>query len=150
MGHLKEKYGFDIQYDIKKGSCPECGEEHSSNMAHNAFTFVYRLKFYDKHGRFPTWKDAMSHLADEDKDFCIYILQRENIDVNALLGMPDGLEDAYRDGVDKSVNYLNEKGYAADRIELKGIVVSADTIKFIIDSRTKGAAGAISVLELIK
>lgn len=51
------KPGFD--------KCQECGTEHIPELPHNWQSLYYQMKFYQEHGRFPTWEDAMSH-CDED------------------------------------------------------------------------------------
>lgn len=49
----------------KEGTCQECGVKHEEWQAHNKESLFYQYKFYDQHGRWPTWKDAISHCSEE-------------------------------------------------------------------------------------
>ncbi len=50
-----------------KGTCPECAVAHDPKMPHNQQSLYYQYYFYNKHGRWPTWKDAMAHCTDDVK-----------------------------------------------------------------------------------
>ena len=67
MGYLKDKHGFEIFGGTPPGTCPECAVAHEPEQPHNAQSLAYQYKFYDKHGRWPTWTDAMDHCSDEIK-----------------------------------------------------------------------------------
>jgi hypothetical protein len=43
------------------GECPECGKIHDATQPHNAQSLFYQYSFYGKHGRWPTWADAIAH-----------------------------------------------------------------------------------------
>lgn len=60
MGYLKERRGMRI--------CPECAMAHDPKLPHNRASIAYQNYFYDKNGRQPTWKDAMSHCTDAVKE----------------------------------------------------------------------------------
>lgn len=45
--------------------CQECAVDHDPDMPHNAQSLYYQYKFYQKHGRWPTWEDAMAHCSTE-------------------------------------------------------------------------------------
>lgn len=47
------------------GLCHECGHKHESDQPHNAQTLYYQYFFANKHGRWPTWKDAVAHCTPE-------------------------------------------------------------------------------------
>lgn len=47
----------------KSGTCPECATVHEPADPHNQQSLFYQYDFYGKHGRWPTWKDAMAHCA---------------------------------------------------------------------------------------
>lgn len=47
--------------------CPECGAEHWPQQPHDPTTAKYQAEFMKKHGRRPTWRDAVSHCSDELK-----------------------------------------------------------------------------------
>lgn len=49
------------------GVCQECGYDHAPEMPHNVARLHYKYDFYSKHGRWPTWADAMAHCTDEMK-----------------------------------------------------------------------------------
>lgn len=51
----------------KSNRCPECHSQHDPELPHDALRAAYRLKFHEKHKRFPTWTDAMAHCSDEMK-----------------------------------------------------------------------------------
>lgn len=82
MGKLEERFGLKMLGKVPDGTCPECAVEHEPGQPHNRGSLAYQYKFYDKHGRFPTWKDAMEHCSDEVKELWIAELERHGIDVN--------------------------------------------------------------------
>lgn len=41
--------------------CQECAAKHESEMPHNQQSLYYQYKFYQQHGRWSTWEDAMAH-----------------------------------------------------------------------------------------
>lgn len=45
--------------------CQECAVKHRPDEAHNAQSLYYHFKFYAKHQRSPTWKDAVSHCTKD-------------------------------------------------------------------------------------
>ncbi len=45
--------------------CQECAVEHDPEQAHNQQSLHYQYYFYGKHGRWPTWKDAIAHCPPE-------------------------------------------------------------------------------------
>lgn len=53
----------------KEGTCEQCAVNHEPEQPHNQQSLAYQYWFYDKHGRWPTWKDAMEHCSDEIKEF---------------------------------------------------------------------------------
>jgi hypothetical protein len=48
-------------------ACQICGHEHTPDQPHNAQSLYYQYAFYGEHGRWPTWKDAVQHCADDVK-----------------------------------------------------------------------------------
>jgi hypothetical protein len=52
---------------VPPGTCTECAVKHEPGQPHNQQSLVYQYSFYDKNGRWPTWKDAMAHCSDEVK-----------------------------------------------------------------------------------
>jgi hypothetical protein len=49
------------------GKCQECAREHNPELPHDKNSIYYVTKFYQDHGRSPTWDDAMAHCTDEMK-----------------------------------------------------------------------------------
>lgn len=68
MGFMEERYGMVVVDMVKPGACLECGAIHSPEQPHNRDSLLYQYKFYDKHGRWPTWSDAMGHCSKEVKE----------------------------------------------------------------------------------
>lgn len=48
----------------KPGTCPECAVKHKLEYPHDQQSLFYQYKFYNEHGRWPTWEDAMAHCSD--------------------------------------------------------------------------------------
>ena len=67
MGYLKERHGAVLLGKTPEGTCPMCAVKHEPEMPHNRDSLCYQYKFYDQHGRWPTWADAMAHCAPEVK-----------------------------------------------------------------------------------
>ncbi|UNC91661.1 hypothetical protein [Candidatus Contubernalis alkaliaceticus] len=65
----------------KPGVCQECATDHPSELPHNQQSLYYQYAFYAKHGRWPTWKDAMEHCSEEVKEMWIKALKEEGIEV---------------------------------------------------------------------
>jgi len=42
--------------------------KHEPEMPHNQKSLFYQYKFYNEHGHWPTWEDAMAHCSDEMKE----------------------------------------------------------------------------------
>ena len=51
----------------KPGVCQECAIDHSPESPHNKDSLFYQYYFFNIHGRWPTWKDAMKHCDEETK-----------------------------------------------------------------------------------
>ena len=51
----------------KPGVCPECAVDHPEGSPHNRQSLCYQYFFYNIHGRWPTWTDAMAHCDDATK-----------------------------------------------------------------------------------
>jgi len=50
------------------GRCASCAVDHDENGAHDAESMFYQTRFYLKHGRYPTWADAIAHLSEERQE----------------------------------------------------------------------------------
>jgi len=56
---------------MKEGQCPECAVVHDAEQPHNQQSLFYQYSFREKHGRWPTWADAMAHCSPEVKAFWV-------------------------------------------------------------------------------
>lgn len=83
MGYLQEKHGLTLAGHTPPGTCPECAVAHAPEQPHNPQSFAYQYKFYDQHGRWPTWADAMEHCSPTVKAHWIAELAKRGITVGA-------------------------------------------------------------------
>lgn len=81
MGFLQEKHGIMMPGKTPEGTCPMCAVKHDPDMPHNRDSLTYQYKFYDEHGRFPTWADAMAHCPKEIKEIFTQALQEHGVEV---------------------------------------------------------------------
>lgn len=81
MGYLNKYYGLTLLDKTPDGTCPLCAVKHDPEQPHNRDSLVYQYKFYDEHGRWPTWKDAMEHCDQDVKDFWIEQLSKRGVKV---------------------------------------------------------------------
>lgn len=82
MGYLNDLHGLTLLGDAPAGTCPMCAVKHEPYYPHNRESLAYQYKFYDEHGRWPTWKDAMEHCPVDIKQYWIESLEKRGIDVN--------------------------------------------------------------------
>jgi len=69
MGYLKEHHKMTLLGNTPPGTCTECGIKHDHYLPHDRESLVYQYIFYDQHGRWPTWEDAMAHCTDKVKEY---------------------------------------------------------------------------------
>ena len=81
MGELERKYGLTLLGNTPPGTCPMCAVKHGPEQPHNRDSLAYQYKFYDQHGRWPTWADAMAHCSPEIKSFWRSELEKRGVDV---------------------------------------------------------------------
>lgn len=67
----------------KEGQCPECGVFHTPDQPHDRDSLRYQYTFYDKHGRWPSWVDAMEHCEADVKAFWTGELEAQGVAVAA-------------------------------------------------------------------
>jgi len=79
---LIDKHCTILLTKTPSGLCPECATEHDPQGPHNKLSLIYQYNFYDKHGRWPTWNDAMAHCSDEIRKSWKQWLIDNGIDVN--------------------------------------------------------------------
>ncbi len=82
MGFLNERHGMMIVGRTPPGTCPMCGVNHDFKQPHNRDSLTYKYKFYDEHGRWPTWADAMEHCSDEVKACWREALKSRGVEVD--------------------------------------------------------------------
>ncbi len=62
--------------------CQQCAEDHHPDILHNQRSLYYKMWFLQKHGTYPTWRDAMSHCSDEAKAISTKALQDRGVDID--------------------------------------------------------------------
>lgn len=82
MGFLKERHGAMLVGRTPPGTCPMCAVKHNPEQPHNRDSLAYQYKFYDEHGRWPTWADAMEHCSDEVKAYWKEALEARGIEID--------------------------------------------------------------------
>lgn len=81
MGYLQQRHGMMMLGKTPEGTCPECAVAHDPGMPHNQQSLAYQYHFYDQHGRWPTWADAMAHCSEEMKEQWKAALREKGIEV---------------------------------------------------------------------
>lgn len=81
MGHFLEKHRIRMLGKTPEGTCPECAVKHDPRMPHYRDSLTYQYKFYDQHGRWPTWADAMAHCDPAVKEAWIEGLRKHGVEV---------------------------------------------------------------------
>lgn len=81
MGYLQQRHGCMMLEKTPEGTCPECAVAHDPAMPHNQQSLAYQYHFYDQHGRWPTWADAMAHCTEDVKEQWITALKERGIEV---------------------------------------------------------------------
>lgn len=84
MGYLSEKHGITLLGRTPEGTCPECAVKHDPEEPHNRDSLTYQYKFYDQHGRWPTWADAMAHCPEDVKTAWTQALREHGIKVGDI------------------------------------------------------------------
>ncbi len=88
MGHLKNQFGITLIKQMQPGTCPECATAHDPEEPHDQQSLAYQYRFYDKHGRWPTWADAMAHCPDDIKAFWTEALAERGVAVGEAEKIP--------------------------------------------------------------
>ena len=79
MGYIEKTTGFRLLGKTPPGTCSICAVAHDPGQPHNRDSLCYQYKFYDEHGRWPTWKDAMAHCSEEVKEYWIQALSEHGV-----------------------------------------------------------------------
>jgi hypothetical protein len=61
--------------------CQECAVDHDPRDPHNQQSLFYQYHFYGKHGRWPTWADAIAHCEPEMQEAWRGALAEKGVDV---------------------------------------------------------------------
>lgn len=85
MGHL-----LGTLLPPKPGTCSECAVDHPSEQPHNAESPYYQYRFFDLHGRWPTWADAMAHCDEQVQAFWRAELAAHGVEVEPATASPEG------------------------------------------------------------
>lgn len=59
--------------------CHFCAADHRPDEAHNNESLFYQTRFHIKHGRFPTWADAVAHCFVEIRKQWKQVLIEKNV-----------------------------------------------------------------------
>lgn len=81
-GFLKARYGMVLAGRTPEGTCLMCAVKHDPDQPHNLQSLAYQYKFYDEHGRWPTWKDAMEHCTKKVQQFWIQALKEKGVKID--------------------------------------------------------------------
>lgn len=63
------------------GTCPECAVKHEATQPHNQQSLAYQYKFYEQHGRWPTWTDALAHCPPEVQEHWKIELRKHGVKI---------------------------------------------------------------------
>lgn len=80
---VEEKPSGMMMLPAKDGTCEECASVHEPEQAHNAQSLFYQYFFYNKHRRWPNWKDAIAHCSEDVKAIWIKELGKLGVDVES-------------------------------------------------------------------
>lgn len=65
--------------------CQECAHDHGPQDPHNQQSLYYRTHFHARHGRPPTWSDAMAHCTQTMRAVwrrhLVTAMKRHNLDI---------------------------------------------------------------------
>jgi len=62
-----------------KGKCQECAVDHRPDEPHNRDSLYYQMAFRQKHGRWPTWADAIAHCSEDGKKAIRELLEAQGV-----------------------------------------------------------------------
>lgn len=81
MGFLNDRHGMMLVGRTPPGTCPICAVNHHPEQPHNRDSLAYQYKFYDEHGRWPTWEDAMAHCSEDVKTYWKSALEARGVEI---------------------------------------------------------------------
>lgn len=62
-------------------TCQECAVYHLEDDPHDKLSLFYNYNFFEAHGRWPTWLDALSHCSPATQKRWLDELKRRGVDV---------------------------------------------------------------------
>jgi hypothetical protein len=71
-----------------EGHCRICAVKHEPDMAHNAQSLFYQMRFLMRYGRDGTWADAIAHCSPGMKAHWTKLLNEKG----AFTSPPDGID----------------------------------------------------------
>lgn len=75
--------GMTLLHNTPPGTCPQCAVKHEPEQPHNPQSLAYQYWFYGKHGRWPTWDDAMAHCDDQVRSIWRRALTERGVDLTS-------------------------------------------------------------------
>lgn len=76
-----------------KDVCQECGVKHRPEEPHNATSLFYQYQFRAYHGRWPTWKDAISQCSPDARSNIEAFLRQKGEWTEPESEVPDHVPD---------------------------------------------------------
>ncbi len=64
-----------------EGTCEVCAVKHDPKFPHNASSMFYQYNFFNEYGRWPDWRDAMSHCDNDMKEYWTLRLEENGIEI---------------------------------------------------------------------
>jgi hypothetical protein len=80
-GETKPSNGTMMMLPAKEGTCEWCAVDHLPEQPHNAQSMFYQYRFYNEHGRWPNWLDAMEHCSIDTQAHWKHHLEKMGVDV---------------------------------------------------------------------
>lgn len=68
MGFLNKSFGMTLM-PAKPGVCPKCGRDHEAGWPHDRDSLLFQYTFFDEHGYFPSWNDALEGCSEGVKAY---------------------------------------------------------------------------------
>lgn len=81
MGFLNDRFGMTLM-PAKPGLCPKCDRKHEDGWPHDRDSLLFQYTFYDEHGYFPSWADALEGCSEGVKAYWTEQLTACGIDLN--------------------------------------------------------------------
>jgi hypothetical protein len=64
---LSEQHNVGMLLPCASNVCQECATDHPHDQPHNQESLYYQYSFHAKHGRWPTWIDAVAHVPEPQR-----------------------------------------------------------------------------------